>query len=633
VHVALVAPHYYVGSFDDDASYILTAKALLSGQGLNGHLASGAVISGLYPPGYSAVLVPLVWAWPHSFVPLRLLSVACYAALFPLTWLYLGRRSIGYGIRVATLTVLALAPPLATFASMVMAETPFLVVLLVLLILADRWDQEARAWTATGVGVVLMAGALVWLKQAGVGLVIGLALSLALRRHPERLARFLMFVLGVAALLAPVVAARLIAGIPIAGSHYSMELGVYYQGGLVNRLSQVLPHSGWHLLSTAIPATLVPYLDPLPLTAGWAGLWVVLSWQVTILSAVGAVAWWRRHRDLVPLMVAVYLFQSVLWPKVNERRVILVIPILAAWYVLGATAAWQSVARRARGRGSVPDRTRLAAVRAVAGAFVVGAVLAPLAAQAPRDYLFGWNQSGSHFQGSRYAAMLARLGTPAEVVETDYSSSTALFTGHRTNYSAFLATQVLCLEPSISQAIAADGAAFLLLGDVNKRHLMDSPCLLSEAEAGSWAVPLLHTTRDDAYVFELLGPGTGHPRLANLDATAVPAQSAQQGSEVVEYNWPRPATVQQVSVGQAAMSAGPTGFVDLEIRRPNGAWAVVARAPAAVGDGRGSTPFLLATFPEGVVATGVRVVVGPGTSGAAASVSDVAAFGPSAATT
>src|ERR1017187_5299970 len=61
IHVLLVARHYHVGSFDDDASYILAAKAILAGHGLTSHLASGEVMVGLYPPGYSALLVPLLW--------------------------------------------------------------------------------------------------------------------------------------------------------------------------------------------------------------------------------------------------------------------------------------------------------------------------------------------------------------------------------------------------------------------------------------------------------------------------------------------------------------------------------------------------------------------------------------------
>ena len=90
----MVAPRYHVGSFDDDASYIMAAKALLAGRGLTDHLPSGAVMVGLYPPGYSALLVPLLWVFGDGYLSLRVLSVACFAALFPLTWYYLGRRRL-----------------------------------------------------------------------------------------------------------------------------------------------------------------------------------------------------------------------------------------------------------------------------------------------------------------------------------------------------------------------------------------------------------------------------------------------------------------------------------------------------------------------------------------------------------
>ena len=49
---------------------------------------------------------------------------------------------------------------------------------------------------------------------------------------------------------------------PLAGSRYSQELGGYYHGGLLDRLIHVAPHALWQLVSTALPATLVPYLSP-----------------------------------------------------------------------------------------------------------------------------------------------------------------------------------------------------------------------------------------------------------------------------------------------------------------------------------------------------------------------------------
>jgi hypothetical protein len=45
-HVWAVSSRYFVGSFDDDASYLLTAQAILHGAGLTGHLTSGASVVG-----------------------------------------------------------------------------------------------------------------------------------------------------------------------------------------------------------------------------------------------------------------------------------------------------------------------------------------------------------------------------------------------------------------------------------------------------------------------------------------------------------------------------------------------------------------------------------------------------------
>ena len=362
IHVAVVAPHYFVGSFDDDSGYILTARALLAGEGLSGHVANGTLVSGSYLPGYPALLVPLLWIWSHTYVPLRLLSVACFAALFPLTWIYLGRRRVGDVARTATLVSLP-GPSSATFGSMVMAETPFLVLLLVLLLLLDRWDEQPQAWTWTGIGVVLAAAGLVWLKEAGIGVAIGVVLWVLLRRSPARRQKTLLAAIGVAILLLPVLIVRLAHGLPAAGTLYSQQLGTYYSGGLTGRLVHVAPHSVWQMLSTAIPVTLLPYLSPLPLHGHDPDLWKVLSWQVSVLTVVGAVVWARRYRDSAIVIAPAYLAMTLLWPDINERRVILVLPIVTAWYVLGGLAVWHQTAAGARSWRPAPRLVEAAVAR------------------------------------------------------------------------------------------------------------------------------------------------------------------------------------------------------------------------------------------------------------------------------
>ena len=615
LHVALVWPHYHVGSFDDDASYILTAKALLAGQGLTGHLASGEAIVSLYAPGFSALLTPLVWLWPHGFVALRLFSVVCFVAIFPLTWIWLGNHRVSARLRCAALVVLALGPPFATYASMVMAEAAFLVVLMLLLLAVDAWSATERLLSKWTWIVIVASSALVWIKEAGIGIVIGLILWTALRPAARRLARASLLAGCVAASLAPVIIARLMLGKPLAGSLYTMQLGVYYQGGLFSRLLQVAPHSVWHLFATAIPATIVPYLAPLPIHGHWVDVWKVLSWQVSICAGVGAYVWSKRSLGAVVPMLVVYLGESVVWPFVNERRAILVLPILVAWYVIGAAAIWRAVSRAAlRAR-----KSSTFALKVMASLSVACVVIAPLVAQMPRDYLFGWNQSSSQFSGSRYARFLSALGSPGNVVETDYKESTALFTGHRTQWTAFTVAHNLCYLPAVMSALAGDNASYMLNGDFNKPGLLDSGCINALVADGNWAVPLLHSLRDNATVYELVGPYSAHPGLVDIlgSESVGPVFSATTGSASQSWYFTGTFPVSQVSVGEAWNPVGPTSSVELQLETSTGVWETVSSAKGSVGGGASGAPWLIRSFATPVEAQAIRVVV-TGPSGATA---------------
>jgi hypothetical protein len=623
VHAAVVAPHYGVGSFDDDASYILSAKAILAGHGLSGHLASGAVVSGAYPPGYPLLLVPLLWLWPHTYLPLRLLSLLCFAALFPLTWRFLQRCGVSEGLRIGVLVLMAANPVLATYATMVMAEMPFLVVTVLTMLAAERWSRQRQVLSWTGVGVLIGSTAMVWLKEAGIGLVIGMVVWLLLRRQaPKALAVAATTV----ALLSPVVIARAVAGVPLAGSRYSQELGGYYSGGLLGRVVHVLPRGLWHWLSTALPASVVPSGAPLPQGGAWTTFFHVFAWQVSLLCAVGFVAWTVRRRDIVALAVAFYVAMTLLWPYINERRVVLVLPFILAWYVIGAATAGRAIIGFVRSRRWLAPPAWPAALAVVAA----GAVALPLALQVPRDYLFGTHQSSSKPAGSRYMAVLAAVGSPSDVVETDYESTVGLLSGHRSANSAFVATLTSCNANAASAAIDADHAGFLLLGNLNKPGTLDSPCLQGLANRSDWAVRLLATSRDGASVYELIGPGTGHPDSRDLISTASvsgpapvtggpdPSQpgllqpwstTAEQGSATLEWDWGQPVPVVQVSVGELSAAGGAVGSVTAQIRSADGQWVTVAGSRGGVGDAPGSAPYLLAALPSATEATALRLVV------------------------
>ena len=67
---------------------------------------------------------------------------------------------------------------------MVMAEAPFVLVLLLALLALDQWERRP-GWRWATVEIVLLAF-LVWLKEAGIGLAVGLVLYELWRRRWRR---------------------------------------------------------------------------------------------------------------------------------------------------------------------------------------------------------------------------------------------------------------------------------------------------------------------------------------------------------------------------------------------------------------------------------------------------------------
>jgi len=88
---------------------------------------------------------------------------------------------------------------------MVMAELPFVVLLLVLVWMADGWERRPAVFGWQAVATVVAGAGLLWIKEAGVGLIVGLVAWLVLRgRQPKAL----ILAFGTAALMAPVLIAR-----------------------------------------------------------------------------------------------------------------------------------------------------------------------------------------------------------------------------------------------------------------------------------------------------------------------------------------------------------------------------------------------------------------------------------------
>jgi hypothetical protein len=610
-HALTTWPHYHVGSFDDDAAYVMVARALAHGHGLTGTLPAGVPHVASYPPGYAALLAPIAIVSGTAFAAFRATSVVLLAVLVPLVWCYLRRRGVGTGPTVAVLVLLALNPVLGTFGMMIMADVAFLVLLMVVLLALDRWQASPRLLTRSGWVTLVGAGGLLWLKEAGAGLVIGFVLWLLVRRDRPRA---VVLGVGVAVLFLPVLVARAVAGVNLLGSRYSNEFGSAFSGGPFHLVS----HAISTYLNVAIPQAVVPTsVSPLPILGWAAGALGTFGTLTTPLVLIGFVVWCRRHPDAMCVAVPAYILVTLVFPFTNERRLLLILPLVLAWYVLGWIAAYGWVAGHlSRGRVVVALAPLISLL-----------ILVP---QFGRDYLYLLGHGSSQPRGSPYVRFLARLGSPRDVVETDYVWTTSLFTGHRTAPGAFYEAGS-CAPDALARALARDRPAFLLSAALSNVPGPGSPCLLAYVASDPSAVRLFRTAFDDASVFEFVGPGTPHPGLTDLTGSVQPAgskvgifQALPQGPgdpggpypivtpvggrAVITWDWGRPVPVTQVSLALATIQSGHIHRVSIELREAAGDWVDVAGAPGAVGDG-GVVPFLLAHPDLTTPATAMRVVV------------------------
>jgi len=304
--------------------------------------------------------------------------------------------------------------------------------------------------------------------------------------------------------------------------------------------------------------------------------------------AVGWWAWLRRRLDVSILIVPLYLIETLPYFFINERRVILVLPWVVAWYVLG----WATVIQAVRRWRPVAHRTWAPpAVTAVP----TMAIVALLSWQLPRDYLLQLGESTPAARGSGYVAALHELTPPNWSIAAGYRWTIADLT-HRTasNVAHFSfpcpAYNVPGDPDALHTLLNREHVATVLDAAVKWPNHMDQWCMQVTLLAAPWAVPVYNGT-DQSTVFVLLGPDTPRAGLTVAAAVSSPTTSTT--------GWQHVARVREISVEAARATAGTT----LELRQPDGRWRSI---PTTVSSG--SPALLHAQLTQPVLATAVRVV-------------------------
>ena len=378
--------------------------------------------------------------------------------------------------------------------------------------------------------------------------------------------------LGTALFLLPALVARWASGGSTIGNRYAGEISTPGQGGFLHQLPKEVVRDAWSYLQEVLRQSVLPTGSPLPSHGTVELLMAAVGATVPLFGIVGAVSWYRRHPSAESWMLWAYFVETLAYPYTNQRRVILVLPVVTIWYVTGAAV----VGRWALDLGG-QTLSKVAASVAVVVAVLAAGV--PTAAGFTRDYLYKVGQKSSEFAHSPAMALLKAIGPPSAVVETDYRGSVAYFSGHRTAWTAFTATTPYgpfaaqnkgsCTVPNVKSALQADDADFLMVGDVNVPGLMDSPCLLQMASTASTgravgAVRLISTDHDQTSVFELVGPSSSQPGVTDWTAAVVPTTRA--ASVVLQRNGYGDAG----GTGYTAAASEGTASFRLVLGRPGG---------------------------------------------------------------
>jgi hypothetical protein len=338
-------------------------------------------------------------------------------------------------------------------------------------------------------------------------------------------------------------------------------------------LAGSLPHAVWNgvraYVTDAIPATLVP-------TTG-AGLhshsvvvdvllWIVTE-SATLIVLVGWLSWMRRRIDVTLLITPIYLAETIPFPFINQRRVVLLLPLVVAWYVLG----WSRVLEA--GRRWAPARGRGWVRYAVVVPIVL--VLPLLVWQLPRDYLLHRGESTPAARGSGYVAAVREMTPPGWSISAGYQWTIADLTGRTVTSEVHnrICGPGASFDPaSLRSVFSRARVATVLDAWVKWPKNMDNQCVLDAMASAPWAVPVYHGT-DTSTVFVLLGPDT--PRPADRVVLDVPAPTQPQAS------LPPGTRVTEVSVVVPAAGPAPT----VEVRDVAGRW-VPLPATAAEGSPR-----------------------------------------------
>ena len=417
VGLLTIAP-WPVGVFQDDAIYVVLAKALASGEGFRMINMPGAPHATHFPPGYPVLLAGL-WklfpSFPDNIVVFKFLNAAFLAGTAVGTY-RLGRSRLGLerlgsatAALVGTISVVVLM-----ITGVVLSEPLYMLLVIPTLIMAERAAEDGSPGTAAGAGMLI--GVLALVRTVGTFLLPAALLVLLVRRRWRSAA----ILLGCALVfLVPwqlwISAYQGEMPRPFVGKYgaYGPWLVEGYRVGGLPFAWAVLGKNANELFG------FLGYIT-LPVVPVWPRL---LSLGTVIgLASVGAASVWRR----IPVTIVFLLCYGAIilaWPFEPTRFALVWWPVLALLCAAGVRRVW--LWRPA------PVTLRATRFAGLAASLVVAGGYASYNARGAREKWWVNLQSDAGVTAKPIAEWVARSTAPDDVLITDHDLIVYLYTGRR----------------------------------------------------------------------------------------------------------------------------------------------------------------------------------------------------------
>jgi hypothetical protein len=405
-----------VGAIQDDATYVVLAKSLATGEGYRQLNLPGTPQVVHYPPGYPVFLALLWRFWPEFPDNLAVFKHANAALLalgaLGVYWLARARTQLG-ALSAGVVAVAGTACVLVLYVTgIVVSEPLFIALLFPALIVSEKAVENGKATTA--VAAAALGIALTLVRTIGIAVIPALLLALAYRRHWKAAGAAL---LAAIVLLAPwqMWAAANGDEVPAIvigkyGSYLGWMMKGYREGGST---------FGFDVVNKNLVG-LRDLLAFLVMPTSWA--WI----RTPVFAAAVAIALFgltrlSRRAPVTVLFTLGYFTIVLVWPFEVHRFLMAGFAIIVLTFTVGVSELWRAQPQTrvyALGRGAL-----LASVVATCGGFLWYNV---------RGHRESWWVAVQRDSGERIGAIarwVQRNTSPADVIAVQDDPAMYLYTG------------------------------------------------------------------------------------------------------------------------------------------------------------------------------------------------------------